>query len=132
MMHNLKNCEHFVKFVKSSNWKCNSQKRRWIKNAIKENRSLYHIVKKIANIDILNDIKKENYKWRLKRNKNDKKFDNEKTAENNISNVKFVNMTNMKSFKYASLFINKTFNNFLWRNVIYDLNYNDSFIYDLN
>jgi hypothetical protein len=41
-------------------------------------------------------------------------------------------MTNMKSFKYTSLFINKTFNNFLWRSVIYDLNCNDSFIYDLN
>jgi hypothetical protein len=41
-------------------------------------------------------------------------------------------MTNMKSFKYASLFINKTFNNLLWKNVIYDLNCNDSFIYDLN
>jgi hypothetical protein len=41
-------------------------------------------------------------------------------------------MTNMKSSKYANLFINKTFNNFLWRNVIYDSNYNDSFIYDLN
>ncbi len=26
---------------------------------IKENRNLYHIVKKFANIDILNDIKKE-------------------------------------------------------------------------
>jgi hypothetical protein len=41
-------------------------------------------------------------------------------------------MTNMKSFKYASLFINKTFNNFLWRNVIYNSNYNKSFIYNLN
>jgi hypothetical protein len=41
-------------------------------------------------------------------------------------------MTNMRSFKYASLFINKTFNNFLWRSVIYDSDYNDSFIYDLN
>jgi hypothetical protein len=41
-------------------------------------------------------------------------------------------MTNKKSFKYASLFINKTFNNLLWRNVIYDSNCNDSFIYDLN
>jgi hypothetical protein len=38
----------------------------------------------------------------------------------------------MKSFKYASLFINKTFNNFLWRSVIYVSNCNDSFIYDLN
>jgi hypothetical protein len=41
-------------------------------------------------------------------------------------------MTNKKLFKYASLFINKTFNNLLWRSVIYDSNYNDSFIYDLN
>ncbi len=41
-------------------------------------------------------------------------------------------MTNMKSFKYASLFINKTFHNLLWRSVIYDSNCNDSFIYDLN
>jgi hypothetical protein len=41
-------------------------------------------------------------------------------------------MTNLKSFKYASMFINKTFNNFLWRSVIYDLNCNDAFIYDLN
>jgi hypothetical protein len=41
-------------------------------------------------------------------------------------------MTNMKSLKYASLFINKTFNNLLWRSVIYDSNYNDSLIYDLN
>jgi hypothetical protein len=35
-------------------------------------------------------------------------------------------------FKYTNLFINKTFNNFLWRSVIYDSNCNDSFIYDLN
>jgi hypothetical protein len=41
-------------------------------------------------------------------------------------------MTNLKSFKYASMFINKTFNNFLWRSVIYDFDCNDSFIYDLN
>jgi hypothetical protein len=41
-------------------------------------------------------------------------------------------MMNMKSFKYANLFINKTFNNLLWRSVIYDSNCNDSFIYDLN
>jgi hypothetical protein len=47
-------------------------------------------------------------------------------------NVKFANMTNMKSFKYASLFINKTFNNFLWKSVIYNSNCNDSFTYDLN
>ncbi len=66
------------------------------------------------------------------KNKNDKKIDNEKKLKNDISNVKFVNMTNMKSFKYASLFINKTFNNLLWKSVIYDSNCSDSFIYDLN
>jgi hypothetical protein len=41
-------------------------------------------------------------------------------------------MTSIKLFKYASLFINKTFNSFLWRSVIYDSDYNDWFIYDLN
>jgi hypothetical protein len=41
-------------------------------------------------------------------------------------------MTNKKSFKYASLFINKTFNNFLWKSVIYDSDCSDLFIYDLN
>jgi hypothetical protein len=70
---------------------------------------------------------------RMTRKKNDKKSDNEKkTAEDDISNVKFANMTNLKSFKYANMSINKTFNNFLWRNVIYDSNCNDLFTYDLN
>jgi hypothetical protein len=41
-------------------------------------------------------------------------------------------MTNLRSFKYASMFINKTFNNLLWKSIIYDSNCNDSFIYDLN
>ncbi len=82
-------------------------------------------------MNILNEIKSKDYK-NDKKNKNDKKIDNEKKSKDDISNVKFVNMTNMKSFKYTSLFINKTFNNFLWRSVIYDLNCNDSFIYDLN
>jgi hypothetical protein len=38
----------------------------------------------------------------------------------------------MKSSKYSILFINKTFNNLLWRSVIYDSDCNNSFIYDLN
>jgi hypothetical protein len=79
----------------------------------------------MTNIDILNEIKSKDCK-------NDKKIDNKKKSKDDISNVKFVNMTNMRSFKYASLFINKTFNNLLWRSVIYDSNCNDSFIYDLN
>ncbi len=85
----------------------------------------------MTNINILNEIKSEDCK-NDKKNKNDKKIDNEKKSKNDILNVKFVNMTNMKSSKYASLFINKTFNNLLWRSVIYDSNCNDSFIYDLN
>jgi ribosomal protein L4 len=85
----------------------------------------------MTNIDILNEIKSKDCK-NEKKEKNDKKSNNEKKSKNDISNVKFVNMTNMKLFKYANLFINKTFNNFLWRSVIYDSNCNDSFIYDLN
>jgi hypothetical protein len=85
----------------------------------------------MTNIDILNEIKSEDCK-NDKKDKNDKKKNNEKKSENDISNVKFVNITNMKLFKYASLFINKTFNNLLWKSVIYDSNCNDSFIYDLN
>jgi hypothetical protein len=41
-------------------------------------------------------------------------------------------MTNLKLFKYANMFINKTSNNFLWRSVIYDSDCNDLLIYDLN
>jgi hypothetical protein len=77
---------------------------------ILKSREFFFSFKKIIDIDILNDIKTENCKLK---NNNDKKFDNEKTAKNHISNVKFANMTNLKSFKYANMFINKTFNNFL-------------------
>jgi hypothetical protein len=48
-----------------------------------------------------------------KKDNNDKKFNNEKTVDDDILNVKFVNMTNRKSLKYVNLFINKTFNNLL-------------------
>jgi hypothetical protein len=41
-------------------------------------------------------------------------------------------MTNLRSFQYASMFINKTFNNSFRRSVIYDFDCNNSFIYDLN
>jgi hypothetical protein len=51
---------------------------------------------------------------KMTRKKIDNKSDSEKkTTKNDISNIKFVNMTNLRSFKYASMFINKTFNNFL-------------------
>ncbi len=90
-----------------------------IKNAINKKKMIekhdfeitriFFVIKKIIDIDILNDIKTEDYK----KNNNDKKFDNKKTAEDDISNVKFTNMTNLRSFKYASMFINKTFKNSL-------------------
>jgi hypothetical protein len=125
-MHDWNKCDHIRKSVKSSNWKCNSQEKKWAKKAIKNSRWLYFKIKNMTNIDILNEIKSEDCK-------NDKKSDNEKkTAKNDISNIKFANMTNLRLFKYASMFINKTFNNLLWRSVIYDSNCNDSFTYDLN
>jgi hypothetical protein len=52
----------------------------------------------MTNINILNEIKSENCK-NDKKNKNDKKIYNEKKSKNDISNVKFVNMMNMRSFK---------------------------------
>jgi hypothetical protein len=77
-----------------------------------KSRSLFYAFQKIIDIDILNDIKTEQCKSKKKDN-NDKKFNNEKTTDENILNVKFTNMTNRKSSKYANLFINKTFNNLL-------------------
>ncbi len=131
VMHDWKNCEHIVKSVKSSNWKCNQQEKKWIKNAILKSRSLFHAIQRIIDIDILNDIKAEQCKSKKKDN-NDKRFNSEKTANDDISNVKFANMTNRESSKYVNLFINKTSNNFLWKSVIYDSDCSDSFIYDLN
>jgi hypothetical protein len=81
-----------------------------LKDTILKSRELFFVIKKIIDIDILNDIKTKDCK---SKNNNDKNFDNEKTAENDISDVKFANMTNLKSFKYANMFIKKTFNNFL-------------------
>jgi hypothetical protein len=74
---------------------------------ILKSRELFFVIKKIIEIDILNDIKTEDCMWKSKDN-NDKKSDNEKTAKDDILNVKFANMTDRKSFKYANMFINKT------------------------
>jgi hypothetical protein len=41
-------------------------------------------------------------------------------------------MINLRSFKYANMFINKTFNNSLWKSVIYNFDCNNSLIYDFN
>ncbi len=130
-MHDWNKYDHILKSIKSSNWKCNSQKRKWAKEAIKNSRWFYFKIKNMTNIDILDKIKSKNCK-NDKKEKNDKKSDNEKKLKDDISIVKFVNMTQKRSFKYANSFINKTFNNFLWRSVINDSDYNDSFIYDLN
>ncbi len=40
-------------------------------------------------------------------------------------------MTSLKTSKYASMSIKKTFNNSFWRNVIYDFDCSDFLIYDL-
>ncbi len=84
-----------------------------MKNAILKSRKFFFSIKKIIDIDILNDIKTENCFKKNNNDNNDKKSDNEKTVEDDISNVKFANMINLKSFKYANLFIKKMFNNFL-------------------
>jgi hypothetical protein len=130
-MHDWRNCEHIVKSIRSSNWKCNQQERKWIKDAILKSRSFFYAIQWIINTDILNDIKTEQCKSKEKDN-NDKKSNSEKTADDDISNVKFANMTSLKSSKYANMSIKKTFNNLLWRSVIYDSDCNDSLIYDLN
>jgi hypothetical protein len=108
-MHDWKNCEHIVKAVRSSNWKCNQQKKKWLKDTILKSREFFFAIKKIIDTDILNDIKTED----CKKDNNDKKSDNEKSTEDDTSDIKFANITNLRSFKYASMFINKMFNNFL-------------------
>jgi hypothetical protein len=84
-----------------------------LRNAILKSRKFFFSIKKTIDIDILNDIKTKNYFKKNNNDNNDKKSDNEKTAENDISDVKFANMKNLKLFKYANMFIYKTFNNFL-------------------
>jgi hypothetical protein len=98
-MHDWKNCEHIVKAVKSSNWKCNQQKRKWLRNTILKSREFFFVIKKIIDINILNDIKTKDCK---SKDNNDKKSDNKKTAEDDISDVKFANMTNLRSSKYQT------------------------------
>jgi hypothetical protein len=70
-------------------------------------------IKKIIDINLLKDINIKDCFRKNNNDNNDKKFNSEKTAENDISNVKLANITNLRSFKYADMFINKTFNNSL-------------------
>jgi hypothetical protein len=112
VMHDWKNCEHIVKSVRSSNWKCNQQERKWIRDAVLESRSLFHAIQRITDIDILDGIKAEQCKPKGKGN-NGKKSNSGKTADDDISDVKFANMASRGSSKYANLSINKTSNNLL-------------------
>jgi hypothetical protein len=61
-MHDWNKCDHIFKSIKSSNWKCNSQERKWVKEAIKNNRWLYFKIKNMTNIDILDEIRSEDCK----------------------------------------------------------------------
>ncbi len=72
-----------------------------MKNAILKSLKFFFLIKKIIDINILNDIKtKDCYKKNNNDNNdnNDEKSDNEKITKDNNLNVKFVNMTNLKSF----------------------------------
>jgi hypothetical protein len=72
-----------------------STKKKMIEKYDFEITRFFFVIKKIININILNNIKTKNCKLK---NNNDKKFDNKKTTKNNISDIKFTNMTNLKSF----------------------------------
>jgi hypothetical protein len=118
IMHDWDKCVYIVKLVRSSNWKCNQHEIKLIKNAILKSRSLCYAIKKTIDINILKDIKTKDCKSK-KKDDNDKKSDSEKTTENDILNVKFANMISLRSSKYVNMFIEKTFNNFLWRSVVH-------------
>ncbi len=89
-----------------------TKKRRIERRDFKITKTFFSI-KKIIDIDIWNDIKTEDCYKKSNNDNNHKKSDNKKTAEDDISDVKFANITNLKSFKYAMMFINKMFNNLL-------------------
>jgi hypothetical protein len=61
-MHDWNKCDYIRKSINSSNWKCNSQEKKWAKKAIKNNRWFYFKIKNITNIDILNEIKSKDCK----------------------------------------------------------------------
>jgi hypothetical protein len=61
-MHDWNKCDHIRKSTRSSNWKCNSQEKKWVREAIKNSRWLYFKIKNMTNTDILNEIKSEDCK----------------------------------------------------------------------
>jgi hypothetical protein len=73
----------------------------------------------------LNDIKTENCLNKIIMTTMTRNLKMKKKTKNHFSDVKFVNISNLRSFKYASMFINKTFNNFMKRRLIYDFDCNN-------
>jgi hypothetical protein len=61
-MHDWNKCDHIRKSTRSSNWKRNSQEKKWVKEAIKNCRWFFFKIKNMTNIDILNEIKSEDCK----------------------------------------------------------------------
>ncbi len=101
------------------NEKKNALKRKMTGNSIKKYRSIFNVISRITNTNILNEIIAKNCKNNKsnerneKSKKNDKRIDNNKHVNNNTSNVKFANITSLKTSKYASMSTKKTFNNSL-------------------
>jgi hypothetical protein len=61
-MHDWNKCDHILKSIRSLNWKYNSQKKNWAREAIKSNRWFFFKIKNMTNIDILDEIKSEDCK----------------------------------------------------------------------
>ncbi len=85
------------------------------KTSIKIYQSSFKVISRIINTNILNKIIAEDCKNNKSNERNEKSKENDKRidkhANNDTSNVKFVNMTNLKISKYASMSTKKTFNN---------------------
>jgi Fe2+ transport system protein B len=97
-MHKLKKYSHIIRYAKSSEWKENALKIKMTRNSIKKYQSIFNVMNRIIDINILNKILVKNCKnnksneKNQKKKENNKKIDNNKHANNNTSNVKFVNI----------------------------------------
>ncbi len=86
------------------------------RNSIKKYRLIFNVINRIIDTNILNEIIVKNCKNNKsnekneKSKKNDKRINNNKHANNDTSNV---NMTSLKTSKYANMSIKKTLNNLL-------------------
>jgi hypothetical protein len=91
-MHDWNKCDHILKSIRSSNWKCNSQEKKWAREAIKNSRWFFFKIKNMMNTDILDEIKSEDCK-------NDKKK----------------KMTRNQTVKRSQKMISRTLNLLIWR-----------------